>query len=137
MSEITQPSRRLDRFQTLRPLPAKRRRKKRFLPFALLALVLIYFIAPLRTNILLLGTDDSPDRGAIGRTDTIILISVVPLKPYVGMLSIPRDLWVDIPNIGEQRINTAYFLAEAYQPGSGTDSALETIHANFNVPVRY
>jgi len=103
----------------------------------LLALLLVYFFAPLRTNLLLLGTDDSPGRGSVGRTDTIILISVVPLKPYVGMLSIPRDLWVLVPGIGEQRINTAYFFAEANQPGSGPQAALETIHENFSVSVRY
>jgi LCP family protein required for cell wall assembly len=97
----------------------------------------LYFFAPLRTNILLLGTDDSPERGSVGRTDTIILTTVVPLKPYVGMLSIPRDLWVNVPGVGEQRINTAYFFAEANQPGSGGRAALQTIHDNFGVPVRY
>jgi LCP family protein required for cell wall assembly len=91
----------------------------------------------LRTNFLLLGTDDSPERGSLGRTDTIILASVVPLRPYVGMLSIPRDLWVQVPGVGEQRINTAYFFAEANQPGSGAGAAMETIRENFDVPVRY
>jgi LCP family protein required for cell wall assembly len=103
----------------------------------LLAVILIYFLAPLRTNILLLGTDDSPERGSVGRTDTIILATVVPLKPYVGMLSIPRDLWVTVPGVGEQRINTAYFFAEANQAGSGPRAALQTIHENFGAPVRY
>lgn len=140
MLEKTQPTRRLDRMQPLHPLPARRR--SRFMgccswPLFLLALVLLYFFAPLRTNILLLGTDDSPERGAIGRTDTIILATVVPLKPYVGMLSIPRDLWVSVPGVGEQRINTAYFFAESNAPGSGSRAALQTIRDNFGVPVRY
>ncbi len=91
----------------------------------------------MRTNILLLGTDDSPERGSIGRTDTIILATVVPLRPYVGMLSIPRDLWVTVPGVGEQRINTAYFFAESNAPGSGSQAALQTIRDNFGVPVRY
>lgn len=136
MSDITQPTRRMDRMQPVRALPA-RRRKARRLPLILLALVLFYFFAPLRTNILLLGTDDSLERGAVGRTDTIILTTVVPLKPYVGMLSIPRDLWVMIPGVGEQRINTAYFFAEANETGSGPRAALQTIRDNFGVPVRY
>src|SRR5215204_235234 len=106
MLEATQPSRRLDRFQTFRPLPAKKRRKRRTWLFVLIALLFLYFLAPLRTNILLLGTDDSIERGSVGRTDTIILITVVPLKPYVGMLSIPRDLWVQVPGVGEQRIKS-------------------------------
>jgi LCP family protein required for cell wall assembly len=103
----------------------------------LLALILFYFFAPLRTNILLLGTDDSPERGSVGRTDTIILATVVPLKPYVGMLSIPRDLWVTVPNVGEQRINTAYFFAEANQPGAGPQAAVQTIRDNFGLHVHY
>src|SRR5215217_2804818 len=95
MLEKTRPSRRLDRYQPVSPAPAPRR--KHVLRWLLLIGLLVYFLAPVRTNILLLGTDDSPERGAVGRTDTIILTTVVPLKPYVGMLSIPRDLWVNIP----------------------------------------
>lgn len=141
MLEKTQPTRRMDHIQSMQPLPARRR--FRFAgcccswPLLLLAAVLLYFFAPLRTNILLLGTDDSPERGSIGRTDTIILATVVPLKPYVGMLSIPRDLWVTVPGVGEQRINTAYFFAEANVAGSGSRAALQTIRDNFGVPVRY
>jgi LCP family protein required for cell wall assembly len=136
MFDITQPTRRMDSMQAVRPVP-KQKSRGRPTWLLLLALLLVYFFAPLRTNLLLLGTDDSPERGSVGRTDTIILISVVPLKPYVGMLSIPRDLWVVVPGVGEQRINTAYFFAEANQPGSGAKAALETIDENFSVPVRY
>jgi LCP family protein required for cell wall assembly len=127
----------MDQFQTIRQAPAKRCRKKRIGPLVFLALFLAYFIGPFRTNILFLGTDDSADRGSVGRTDTIILTSVVPFKPYIGMLSIPRDLWVQVPGVGEQRINTAYFFAEANQPGSGAGAAMNTIRENFDVPVRY
>ena len=140
MLEKTQPTRRLDHIQAVHPLPARRRSCLRgccswfLLP---LALILLYFFAPLRTNMLLLGTDDSPERGAVGRTDTIILATVVPLKPYVGMLSIPRDLWVSVPGVGEQRINPAYFFAESNEPGTGSQAALQTIRENFDVPVRY
>jgi LCP family protein required for cell wall assembly len=137
MSEITQPTRRREQFQPVHTAPTHRRRTTRFLPLALIAVVLIYFLAPLRTNILLLGTDDSPERGVVGRTDTIILTTVVPLKPYIGMLSIPRDLWVSIPGVGEQRINTAYFFAESSEPGSGPYVAMQTIRDNFGVPVYY
>ena len=136
MSEITQPTRRVDRMQAVRAIPIRRRRIRRW-PLILLVLILLYFFAPLRTNILLLGTDDSPERGSVGRTDTIILGTIVPLKPYVGMLSIPRDLWVSIPNVGEQRINTAYFFAEANQPGSGAGASLQTIRDNFGISVHY
>ena len=60
----------------------------------LLALVLVYFFLPFHTNILILGVDSGLNRGELGRTDTIVLTTISPLKPYIGMLSIPRDLWV-------------------------------------------
>lgn len=140
----TQPNRRpgLDNFQpipiirigTLHEMEIRRRRGCLTLTI-IFGVVFAYFLTPFRTNILILGTDDSPDRGALGRTDTIILTSVVPLKPYLGMLGIPRDLWVQVPEVGEQRINTAYFFAESVKPGSGALAVEETIHQNFGVSV--
>ena len=137
MLDATRPSQRLDRLQPVRALPAKPRRKKRRGMLLLLLIVAAYFVAPLRTNILFLGTDASPERGSLGRTDTIILTTVVPFKPYIGLLSIPRDLWVQIPGVGEQRINTAYFYAESAQAGAGGKAAAQTVRENFGVPVRY
>lgn len=137
MLEDTRPSRRLSQYQPMRALPAPRRKKRRLWLWMLPALFVFYFLAPLRTNILLLGTDDSPDRGAVGRTDTIILTTIVPTRPYIGMLSIPRDLWVNVPGVGEQRINTAYFFAEADEAGTGPRAAMQTIRENFGIPVRY
>lgn len=101
--------------------------------WVLLVAVLAYFFAPLRTNILVLGTDDSQERGALGRTDTIILSTITPY--YTGLLGIPRDLWVDVPGVGEQRINTAYFFAEAQEGGSGPRAAMDTVRQNFGLPV--
>lgn len=65
----------------------------------------------------------------------MILTTVVPPQPYVGMLSIPRDLWVNIPGNGENRINTAHFFAEAEKTGSGPAAAVITVHENFGVDV--
>jgi LCP family protein required for cell wall assembly len=53
------------------------------------------------------------------------------------MLSIPRDLWVNIPDFGQNRINAAHFFAESDQPGSGSIVTLETIHQNFGIDVNY
>lgn len=102
-----------------------------------LGLVLGYFLAPLHTNLLVLGIDRVPDGTALGRSDTMILVSVNPLLPTVKMLSIPRDLWVNIPGVGENRINTAHFFAEANQPGSGPAAAAQTVEENFGVAVPY
>lgn len=96
-----------------------------------------YLFAPLRTNVLLLGIDARPGEANYGRTDTMILTTVIPLQPYVGMLSIPRDLWVTVPGYGENRINTAHFFAEIEQPGSGPTAAVETVRTNFGVDIDY
>ena len=50
MLDITQPTRRMDHLQAVHALPARRRKIRRW-PLALLALILFYFLAPLRTNI--------------------------------------------------------------------------------------
>ncbi len=101
----------------------------------LVALFAGYFLTPTRTNILILGIDRTADGSAVGRSDTNILLSIIPLKPTVNMLSIPRDLWVNVPGVGEQRINTAHFFAEANQAGSGPLAALETVRSNFGLTV--
>lgn len=133
----TQPSRRIEQFQPIKRLPPPKHKRRHVWRWLLLLGLLVYFLAPLRTNILLLGTDDSPERGVVGRTDTIILTTIIPTKPYIGMLSIPRDLWVTVPDVGEQRINTAYFFAEANRPGAGPRAAMQTIATNFGIPVNY
>lgn len=104
----------------------------------LIAVILgAYFLLPFRTNILLLGMDYADPGLTVARTDTMILTTFQPHKPYIGMLSIPRDLWVNIPGVGENRINTAHFFAEAEQPGSGPAAAERTIEENFGVKVDY
>ncbi len=104
----------------------------------LLALIaLVYLLFPLRTNILMMGIDARPDEGVYGRSDTTILMTVNPLKPYIGTLSIPRDLWVQIPGHGENRINTAHFFGEIDQPGSGPQAAMQAIRQDFGVTVNY
>jgi polyisoprenyl-teichoic acid--peptidoglycan teichoic acid transferase len=127
--------------------PGKKIRRKRrgwgccclmvVLPGLLLLPLLVYLLAPLRTNILLLGVDSRPGEGFVSRTDTMILTTIEPLSAYIGMLSIPRDLWVSVPGVGENRINTAHFFAEANQAGSGPQAAMQTVRQNFGVDVHY
>ena len=97
----------------------------------------LYFLYPSRTNILILGLDYADFDSTIARSDTIIVSTFVPLEPYVGILSIPRDLWVVIPNIGENRINTAHFFAESQTPGSGPQATIDTIKLNMGVTIPY
>ena len=96
----------------------------------------VYLLAPFRTNVLVLGADRRPaESSTASRSDTLILLTYIPLQPYIGMLSIPRDLWVEIPGFGANRINAAAFLAEAAHPGRGPQAAVETVRSNFGVDV--
>ena len=67
-----------------------------------------------RINILLMGVGGGQHEGPY-LTDTMMLVSVKPSTKQVGMLSIPRDLYVNIPNFGTGKINTAYALTRAKQ----------------------
>jgi polyisoprenyl-teichoic acid--peptidoglycan teichoic acid transferase len=138
----TRPNRIIDPNEHFTPVPVQRKKSRRnwgclLLLVPIIALVIIYFLAPLRTNILLLGIDDRSQDGTLGRSDTNIIVSIEPLRPTVSMLSIPRDLWVTIPGVGENRINTAHFFAEIEQPGSGPKATLETVRLNFGLTVPY
>lgn len=60
-------------------------------------------------NILLLGSDRREHlAGDTGRSDTIMLLRIDPSTKSISMLSIPRDLRVEIPGYGTDRINAAY-----------------------------
>jgi polyisoprenyl-teichoic acid--peptidoglycan teichoic acid transferase len=60
-------------------------------------------------NILLMGSDLRPDTGEkYGRSDTLMLVHIDPGGNYVSVLSLPRDLRVDLGSHGYQKINAAY-----------------------------
>ena len=80
-------------------------------------------------TVLLLGSDDDakfvPERL---NTQSMILVRVDPNTKQATMLSIPRDLWVQIPNQGWGKISWAY------QEG-GTQAAIAAVESNFQVHV--
>jgi len=75
------------------------------------------------TTILLLGTDSGrgPARRGLRHSDSMMLLRTDPDHHRISYLSIPRDLWVEIPGQGANRINAAY------QEG-GAPLALRTVH---------
>jgi len=82
-----------------------------------------------RLNILLLGIDhrgDEPIEGS--RSDTIMVVSIDPPSKSVVMISLPRDLFVTIPNYYQQRINVAHAVG-------GPQLVAQTIQANFGIPI--
>jgi LCP family protein required for cell wall assembly len=92
-----------------------------------------------RVNMLMMGLDARDwEQGEVPRTDTMILFTVDPLTLTAGMLSIPRDLWVNIPGYDYGKINTAYYLGEINQlPGGGPGLAVKTVEELLGVPINY
>jgi LCP family protein required for cell wall assembly len=93
-----------------------------------------------RITILVMGLDhrDWEEGNDAPRSDSMMLVTIDPIARTAGMLSIPRDLWVEIPGFEHNRINTAYFLGESYNlPGGGPELAIRTVENLLGVPVPY
>lgn len=66
----------------------------------------------------------------------MVLAGIRPDGQPAALLSIPRDLWVDIPGVGEQRINSALFFGyEVADPMAGPALAVRTVEQALGVPV--
>ncbi len=102
-----------------------------------LALIGLFFPGPLnetggRVNILMAGLP-GPNGGQPGNnflTDSIMIVSINPSSKKAVLLSIPRDMWVDIPGYGHAKIN------EAYQDG-GMSLLSQVISQDFGVTPDY
>jgi LCP family protein required for cell wall assembly len=99
-------------------------------------------------NVLLVGSDSrafvdtsgqASSFGSAGsvtgqRSDVIIIARVVPADHSVTLLSVPRDLWVDIPSSGSgvsgySKINAAF--------NSGPDLLVQTIESQLGIPINH
>jgi polyisoprenyl-teichoic acid--peptidoglycan teichoic acid transferase len=92
-----------------------------------------------RVNILIMGLDYRDWEGeGPSRTDTMMLLTMDPVSRTAGMLSIPRDLWVNVPGYDYGKINTAYYLGELYNlPGGGPGLAEKTVEDLLGVDINY
>ncbi len=63
------------------------------------------------------------------RSDTIMLVRVVPGKHQLALMSIPRDLWVPIQGMGSNRINTAF--------NNGPNLLVQTIQSDLGIPINH
>lgn len=97
-----------------------------------------------RVNILLAGNSaDDPGHGGADLTDSIMIVSMNTKDKNGYILSIPRDLYVDIPGSGYAKINEAYqagerskFKETGYADG-GMGLLQKTISTNFGVKLGY
>jgi LCP family protein required for cell wall assembly len=63
------------------------------------------------------------------RSDTIMLVRIVPATSSVAIMSIPRDLLVPIAGVGTTRINSAF--------DSGPDLLVSTIQQDFGIDINH
>jgi len=93
-----------------------------------------------RINILFVGLrgGDPQEGDCPFCTDTLILLTIDPATKTAAMLSIPRDMWVNIPGFGYSRINTAWTLGRGSKlPGGGPALTMKTVSHFIGVPVDY
>lgn len=95
-----------------------------------------------RVNILLAGDSaDDPGHQGADLTDSIMILSIDTKNDTAFMLSIPRDLWVNLPDsMGYQKINAANtdtgFSMNGY-PRGGMGALEYTIAHDFDIPIDY
>ena len=83
---------------------------------------------PKTLNIVLLGSDRRPNsRG--WRTDTIIVVAIDPEGKRVGVVSVPRDLWVSLPNYAN-RVNT-------FDGVGGPALLKQVLQSQLGIPIHY
>ena len=82
-------------------------------------------------NVLVLGVDERPASKVEGsRTDTIMIVQVVPDTGEIKLLSIPRDLMIEVEPGVEGRINSAY----AY---GGIEQTMRVVQDYTRVPIEH
>lgn len=95
---------------------------------------------PRRVSILLLGIDQRAGETGTFATDTIMLLSLDPVGKTGALLSIPRDLWVQMPGLNRPgRINTANIIGDDinYPGGGGPAYAVKVVEKELGIPIQH
>jgi LCP family protein required for cell wall assembly len=88
-------------------------------------------------NILVLGADVRPGRW-MPHTDSIMVMAVDRQAKQVGIVSIPRDLYINIPGWGEDRINSAAYVGDQIKyPGGGPALARRMVEETTGIPTQH
>ena len=92
-------------------------------------------------NILLAGNSaDDPGHDGANLTDSIMILSLNTQDHTAFILSIPRDLWVNIPGMGYQKINAASDMTNftgAGYPNGGMGELEEVLHSDLGIDINY
>lgn len=89
-----------------------------------------------RINLLVLGEGGEGHDGP-HLTDTILFVTFKPSTSEVGIMSLPRDLWIPLPDGGQGKINAVNALAEKARPRSGGEKAREAVAMLLDQPIDY
>lgn len=105
-----------------------------------------------RVNVLLMGRG-GPGAEAPDLTDTMMVVSIDPINNEAGIVSIPRDLYVTVPEVGSMKINEVFYTGKSLvlnnspNPGSGDvkrqanekgyELAKATVEEVLGIPIHY
>ena len=78
-------------------------------------------------NIMLFGEDNNQGE-KYGRTDTMLLLSLDTIHEKIKLTSFQRDMYVEIPGYGKDKINASYNYG-------GASLAIKTIQNNFGIQI--
>ena len=91
---------------------------------------------PPMQRILILGTDERESSGGVWHTDAIMVVTIDAENKRIGVLSIPRDLRVNVPTLWEMKINQVDYLGEYYDyPGGGPALLAKTLEETFGLEI--
>lgn len=100
-----------------------------------------------RVNILVLGKG-GPGHDGADLTDTLVIASIDPIQKEASLLSIPRDLFIEVPDLGGMKVNSIYAtakqqaLAGGQTPQSGVEAAgldavQKALEESMGIPIHY
>jgi LCP family protein required for cell wall assembly len=94
-----------------------------------------------RVNILLAGdSSDDPGHAGADLTDSIMVVSIDTKNNTGFMLSVPRDLWVNVPGVGHEKINGANDVTNFSEPGypnGGMGQLEQIVTTDLGIPIDY
>lgn len=90
-----------------------------------------------RVNILLMGIPGDKNHDGNQLSDVNMVVSIDPVNNTAAMLSLPRDMYVDVPGYYQTRINAAHAIAEQDKAGTGPKVAKETVESVLDIDIHY
>jgi len=86
-------------------------------------------------SLLVLGTDG--ESATSDETDALLLLHLDTEAKRAFLLSIPRDLYVEVPGHGQARAGSVYGIGERDESTSGLVLVRETMSATLGIPVQH